>query len=76
MDYRLDFITRIHPDGIELMSLIRKLYIELDYDLQEIQQKKPLSAAGSRALVIARTHLETSLQYAIKTLCLQYEIKE
>jgi hypothetical protein len=75
MDNRLDFISAIDQEGIDKMTFIRNIYIELDNKLREIQQVKPLSASGGRTLALARTNLETSLQYAIKTLCLQYEKK-
>lgn len=78
MDNRLDFITKIDPLGIELMKDIRKAYIALDEVLRHYSKmpEKPLEPAAARTLALARTNLETSLQYAIKTLCLQYEIKE
>lgn len=78
MDNRLDFISKIEPNGIELMTAIRKAYIDLDNVLRHFtgNHANPLDAAANRTLALARTHLETSLQFAIKTLCLQYEIKE
>jgi hypothetical protein len=78
MNNRLDFISNIHQDGIDLMTQVRQAYITLDENLRlfSTNSEKPLDAASNRALALARTHLETSLQYSIKTLCLQYEIKE
>lgn len=77
MNNRLDFISNIEPTGIEIMSDIRKSYIQLDEILKHfaVNPIKLLDAAGQRSLSLARTNLETSLQYAIKTLCLQYEVK-
>jgi hypothetical protein len=77
MNNRLDFITNIDVDGLSLMTQVRKAYIDLDENLRLLAGncEKPLDAAGCRTLALARTNLETSLQYAIKTLCLQYEIK-
>ena len=77
MNIRLDFISNIHPDGIAIMTDMRKLYMSLDDILihQSKNPDRPLDGAGNRALALARTNLEISLQYAIKTLCLQYEIK-
>jgi|HubBroStandDraft_5_1064220.scaffolds.fasta_scaffold139261_1 hypothetical protein len=77
MNIRLDFISTIEQQGLDHMADIRKVYMQLD-DLLVHHSKmpmKPLDGAGNRALALARTNLETSLQYAIKTLCLQYEIK-
>lgn len=77
MDNRLDFITEIEAVGIDLMTQIRKAYMEIDEVLRHFSANhvNPLDAASSRTLALARTNLETSLQYAIKTLCLQYEMK-
>ena len=75
MDNRLDFISDIAQEGIDLMTDMRKDFIALDLRLREIQQTKPLDQAGGRSLALARTNLEIALQYAIKTLCLAYENK-
>lgn len=77
MNNRLDFIAAIEPEGIALMTDVRQAYINLDECLRHfmLNPNKALDAAGNRTLALARTNLETSLQYAIKTLCLQYEIK-
>lgn len=77
MNIRLDFISNIHPQGIEHMTELREIYMRLDTLLvaHSNHQTRPLDGAGNRALALARTNLETSLQYGIKTLCLQYEIK-
>lgn len=77
MNNRLDFISNIEAIGIELMTQIRTAYINLDECLVHLSTNSanPLDGAANRALSLARTNLETSLQYAIKTLCLQYEVK-
>ena len=77
MNNRLDFISAIDPEGIELMKDIRQAFINLDDILRHfsLNENRVLDGAGHRTLALARTNLETSLQYAIKTLCLQYEIK-
>lgn len=77
MNIRLDFISNIDPVGIDLMTEIRKAYMQLDEVIRHFSDNsvKPLDTAGNRTLALARTNLEISLQYAIKTLCLQYEIK-
>jgi hypothetical protein len=77
MNNRLDFISNIAASGLEHMKDIRKCYMQLD-DLLVHHSKmpeRPLDAAASRALALARTHLEIALQFSIKTLCIQYEIK-
>ena len=78
MNIRLDFISNIDPEGLMHMKAVRNLYMKLDDILnhQSIHPEKPLDGAAKRTLILAKTNLEISLQYAIKTLCLQYEIKE
>jgi len=82
MNIRLDFINNIHPSRIELMTKIRKAYQEIDKMIVEFNNqdsvgfiKKPENdGAQARAIALARTHNEISLQYAIKSLCLDGEI--
>lgn len=77
-DIRLDFINNIRHEMIEAMTVIRKMYIELDSELQcvdDVVCDDENKQAALRCVSIARTHLETSLQYAIKSLCLVGEIK-
>ena len=76
MDNRLDFISNIDPVGIEEMITMRKKFMALDADMIAIQLNQSSCGASARALALARTNLEISLQYAIKTLCLVYEIKD
>jgi hypothetical protein len=77
MNNRLDFIENISPEGVADMIAIRKLYITLDEILVHYSKHpiKPLDAAANRTLALARTHLEIALQFSIKTLCIQHEIK-
>jgi len=78
MDIRLDYICEFEDRdaAIAEMTAIRKDFIALDnaicFFAEDIQKNNP---AMARAVSIARTHLETSLQYAIKALCLKYEKK-
>lgn len=78
LDNRLDFISDIQPGAIEKMKEIREMFIALD-KIITIQGEKCQSeniAAGVRTASLSRTHLETSLQFAIKTLCLLGETKK
>jgi len=70
LDNRLDFITNIEQTFINQMSAIRAKFIELDQELQAMGLDPFLDSTSSRTLAISRTNLETSLMYAIKTLCL------
>lgn len=77
LDIRLDFINNIDQVGIDLMIEIRKAYIQMDECIVHLASNpsRPLDEAARRSLALARTNLETSLQYAIKTLCIQFENK-
>lgn len=76
LDIRLDFIDKIQPGAIEKMTHLRQMFIELDGIICIQADKMKDNPAGQRAASLARTHLEISLQYAIKTLCLLGEIKD
>jgi hypothetical protein len=78
MDNRLDYISNIDQDGLDLMSDYRKTFIALDESLRLLTQhpEKPLNPSAARTLALARTNLEISLQFTIKTLCIQFENKE
>ncbi len=52
------------------MARLRAEYIEIDKVLCHFDDKLEGSAAGKRAIALARTNLEISLQYAIKSLCI------
>lgn len=72
LDIRLDYISNIDPQCLDEMSKLRKAFIEVDVKLQDISDCLTLvqRAAGLRAIALARTHLETGLQFAIKSLCI------
>lgn len=70
LDNRLDFITNIEETSINQMTSLRAKFIELDQELQNLGLDPYLDSTSGRTLAISRTNLETSLMYAIKTLCL------
>lgn len=72
MDNRLDFIYDIEPSCIDDMTEIRKRFIELDAKLVDIAKKleEKHKTAGVRSIALARTNIEASLMYAIKSLCI------
>lgn len=76
LDIRLDFITNIDSDVIDEMAVLRKKIIAIDEQLKSISDDLNLQqkTAGLRTIALARTHLETSLQFAIKSLCILGEI--
>lgn len=75
VDNRLDYITNIHPEYIQEMTEIREMYICLDKVISHSACDNDDNIQSSaRAVSLARTHLETSLQFAIKALCLCGEI--
>ncbi len=80
LNNRLDFISNIEENAIEMMTDLRNQFIHLDLSLQEIAEAYPDvdnggNPAAARALSLARTHIETALQFGIKSLCLCGEIK-
>jgi hypothetical protein len=74
---RLDFISNIENDYLTRMAELRAMYIDLDLAIQELEDDENFEheSGAMRTISLARTHLETSLQYAIKSLCLIGEIK-
>ena len=78
MKSRLNFIYEIQPIGIQLKKEIRSLFIMTDEMLIQLGKNPsfPLDVESKRTLELARTHLEISLQFTIKTLCLQFEKKD
>ena len=77
-DIRLDFISDIRPEMIKAMTVVRRMFLDLDSELQcfdEFNCHEENVGAAMRSVSIARTHIETSLQYAIKALCLIGENK-
>lgn len=76
-DNRLDFISNIEQDKIDIMSVIRQQFIMLDDALRTISKYDGADRDGVlRCLSLARTNIETALQQTIKALCLIGEIKE
>lgn len=75
-DLRLDWMNNISPEFCEKMKKTRELFIELDSAIQEFgDENNYLDSGAARTLAIARTHLESSCMYTIKSLCLLGEIK-
>lgn len=75
-DIRLDFIANIDPQFVDMMTSLRNQYMELDSKLRAISSLDAAKRDGvGRCLSIARTEIETALQYSIKALCLMGEIK-
>lgn len=72
MNNRLDFISSFEDGAIEKMTEMRVKFMALDEELRVLANQK-LPAAAGRTLALARTNLEMSLQYAIKSLCLLHE---
>ncbi len=76
-DIRLDFITNIDPQFIDMMTNLRKEMIALDSKLRVISSLQPAEREGvARCLSLARTNIETACQYGIKALCIMGEVKE
>jgi len=75
-DIRLDFITNIDTQFIDMMTELRKEFIALDSKLRVLSSLQPAEREGvARCLSLARTNIETACQYSIKALCLMGEVK-
>jgi len=74
---RLDYIQDIEHEYTERMRELRSMFIDLDMALMEIEDDDRFNpeSGALRTLALARTHLETSSMYAIKSLCLTGEIQ-
>lgn len=73
-DIRLDFITKIDPQFIDMMTELRKEFIALDSKLRTISSMRSAEREGvARCLSLARTNIEIACQYSIKSLCLMGE---
>lgn len=72
---RLDYIVSIDPEYRERMGQMRRMYIDLDLAVQEIEDNETTDrdCAITRTIELARTHLEISMHYAIKSLSLAGE---
>lgn len=76
-DNRLDFMTGIDPQFIDMMSQLRQDFIMLDSKLRVMSSMEPAEREGvARCLSLARTKLEEALHYGIKSLCIMGEVKE
>ena len=75
-DIRMDFITNIDQQFIDMMTELRKEFIALDSKIRVISSLQPAEREGvARCLSLARTNIETACQYSIKALCLMGEVK-
>jgi hypothetical protein len=76
-DNRLDFVTKIDSQFIDMMTEVRKEFIALDAKLRAMSDLEGAKNEGAiRCLSLARTNIETACQYTIKALCLMGEVKE
>ena len=76
-DIRLDFINNIDPQFIDMMTVMRAEFIGMDNKLRIMGGLEAADKPGvARCMALARTHLETALQYGIKSLCIMGEVKE
>jgi hypothetical protein len=71
-DHYLHPINKFKDDTADkLFVIIRKLYINLDTELRGlVELEEHINPEVMRTLALARTNLETSLMYAIKTICI------
>lgn len=73
-DNRLDFISDIEPEFINMMTGARADFIKIDNNLRGLSGYTQAENEGvNRCLSIARTNIETACQYTIKALCLMGE---
>jgi hypothetical protein len=78
LNNRLDFITNIKPEAIEAMTLMRKEFIALDSELQDLEDlgcDESNFESAMRCVSLARTNIEIACQFTIKALCLIGEVK-
>lgn len=78
MDNRLDFISEFTDKKLALdeMGFYREKFILLDKGVKEILDDHKHDPAIARCVALARTHIETALQYTIKSLSLAWEKKD
>lgn len=75
-DNRLDFITNIDPEFINMMTGARADFIKMDAELRKLSANMMAGKDGvNRCISLARTNLEQACMYTIKALCLMGEIK-
>lgn len=73
-DNRLDFISSIDDEFIHMMTKARADYIAIDTNLRGLSQYPQAEREGvKRCLSLARTNIETAIQYTIKALCIMGE---
>lgn len=77
LDIRLDFMNKIKPEYLEMMTALRQKFIDIDEGLKLLADsavEQNLPAAG-RTVALARTANEQACQSAIKSLCILGEDK-
>jgi len=76
-DNKLNHMCKFkHPVYVERMETFRNLFIDLDDKLRLIVEEDiEHKGEAMRTIALARTHLEQSLMYTIKTLCILGEEK-
>ena len=75
-DNRLDFITGIEPEFINMMTGARADFIKMDAEFRALSDLPEAQREGvNRLISLARTNIETACMYTIKALCLMGEIK-
>lgn len=75
-DNRLDFITSIDQEFINMMTGARADFIKMDDELRKLSDLSEAQREGvNRLISLARTNIETACMYTIKALCLMGEIK-
>lgn len=75
-DNRLDFITGIEPEFINMITGARADFIRMDNELRALSDMPEAQKDGvNRLISLARTNIETACMYTIKALCLMGENK-
>lgn len=75
-DNRLDFISNIEPEFINMMIGARADFIKMDSELRALSDLPEAQKDGvNRLISLARTNIETACMYTIKALCLMGEVK-
>ncbi len=75
-DNRLDFITSIDQEFINMMTGARADFIKMDAELRKLSDLPESQKEGvNRLISLARTNIETACMYTIKALCLMGEVK-
>jgi hypothetical protein len=76
-DIRLDSISNIDPQFIDMIKKFRDEMITIDAKLRAISSLNEANCEGVlRCLSLARTNIEMASKYGIKALCLMGEVKE